>query len=104
MGTFETAKEEIAVTNLPLEEKEKEIRIRVDQAIIDKLKEYKEEIDSGSYGDTLRTLLGIESGVPVVDQAVKRLQRLVNLRVELEKKRKKLDKGLVDSLNGVKGE
>ena len=40
--------------------KKRELRIRVDEAIIAKLKEVKKELDAPSYKSVLRTLLGVK--------------------------------------------
>ena len=78
------------VNALPEEEREQELRIRVDRAIIDKLKEFKKELDAPSYKSALRTLLGVKENEPVVEKAIAKIQE----NIDKEKKLRGLNKKL----------
>lgn len=83
---------EVNAMGLSEEGKEREIRIRVDQAIIDKLKEFKEELDEKSYNGVLRKVLGVGEKEPVVDKAVARLEENIARERQLIEKLNKLEK------------
>lgn len=78
------------VNALSKEEREQELRIRVDRAIIDKLKEHKKTLDAPSYKSALRTLLGVKENESTVDAAVAKIQA----NLDKEKKLRELNKKL----------
>ncbi len=81
--TLEQHKAEIEA--LPEEEQDLEIRIRVDQVLLEKLKEHKKTLDAPSYNSALRTLLGVPKNKSVVDVAVAKIQA----NLDAEKKKQK---------------
>ncbi len=87
------------VNALPEEEREQELRIRVDQAVIDKLKEFKKELDAPSYNSALRKLLGVKENEPVVEKAIARIQE----NIDKEKKIRKLNKKLQAEIKKKQG-
>ena len=62
--------------------KKREMRIRVEQAVLDKLKEFKKEIDAPSYNSALRTALGMKE--PVAEKAIAKIRE----NIERERKQK----------------